>query len=235
MAESTLSLTYAEIQREVARFLGWDRDPTNWAADNSTDFADILKAGLRRAYFPPPAGQGSVPFGWSFLRPTATFNTADTDYDYDLPDDFSGIVEDGSFTFAVGSNKRALKKIDDAELRRLQALDNQTGDPTYYAIRPKAHDPTAGQRWEVLLYPTPDATLTISYTYTIIPDIMSATDLYPHGGVLFNEVVVESILAMAENRIDDEPQGIHEARFMSALQVAIKADSEHQNAPKEAN
>ncbi len=64
MAANSIGLTYTELRRWIGREIGSSRDPSAWASTTTTDAGDILKAGLRQAYWPP---NGHV---WSFLEPT---------------------------------------------------------------------------------------------------------------------------------------------------------------------
>lgn len=227
MAESTLSITHAEISREVGHFLGWDRDSSNWSADQTTDFGDILKRGLRRFYYPPPLQPGEPRHEWSFLRPSASLSLTSSDFDYDLPDDFSGVIIEDSLTMGVAAANRRLTKIDAAELRALQSLDDQSGEPVYYAVRVKAHAPTTGMRYEALFYPTPNAAFTVLYNYVIAPDVITSVNIYPLGGAAYSECILQSILAAAEEKMDDDPQGVHQTRYIDQLAACIRLDNEN--------
>lgn len=74
MAESTLSLDYSMIRRAIGRFLGWDRDPANWSATQTTDGTDFLRQGARQFYWAPPLPGERTAHEWSFLRPTTTID-----------------------------------------------------------------------------------------------------------------------------------------------------------------
>ena len=227
MTESNLSITYAQIARAVAVFAGWDRDSAQWTTDQTTDFGDILASGLRNFYFPPSPEAGEPRYEWSFLRKSATLSLVAGDYDYDLPDDCTGIILDDSLTFSAASGLRRLVKVPEWHLRALQAKSSTTsGTPQYFAVRPKTHAPTTGLRYEVVLYPTPSASATISYRYVLAPDTLTATNQYFYGGAMHSETLLESVLAAAEYRLDDDPQGLHQQRFQQLLGVSIRADRE---------
>jgi len=72
MAESTLSVTYAELKIEVGVFLGFERDSQVWSNDETADVEAIIKRGLRQFYAPPPITGQDVPHIWSFLKPVTT-------------------------------------------------------------------------------------------------------------------------------------------------------------------
>jgi hypothetical protein len=77
MAESTLQLTWTEIETEVARYLAFDRTVGNWTANQVLDLAAITKRGARQFYFPPPTIPNEPAHRWSFLRPQSTLTIWD--------------------------------------------------------------------------------------------------------------------------------------------------------------
>lgn len=224
MAESTLSITYTDLQEEVGRYLGWNETIANWTATNTADFLRILKGGLRKFYLPGPPNPGEPEHQWSFLRVNATITLAVGDADYDLPDACDGRVVDGSVGYASGANERRLSKTDEAAIRMLQANEPVSGTPVYYAVRAKAHAPTTGQRYEMLVYPTPSQAKVIHYSYQTLPDAITSTNIYPHGGAAYSQVILEAILSEAERLLDDDPHGPHQKRFELLLGAAIAKD-----------
>ena len=66
MAESTLSVDYTVLRRTIGRYLGWDRNPTAWATDETADGDDIIEAALRQFY---------TAYDWSFMYPVAKLVT----------------------------------------------------------------------------------------------------------------------------------------------------------------
>ncbi len=75
MAESTLTVDYDILRREVGRYLGWDRNPAVWDSDQTTDGNDIINAGLRSFYVPAPLPGESAAHQWTFMRPVTTLTT----------------------------------------------------------------------------------------------------------------------------------------------------------------
>jgi len=227
MAESTLSLTYSDVQYEVGKFLGWDRTAASWTATQNTDFTYVLKRGLRLFYFPPSQEQDKPYHEWSFLRKYANVTLVDGNSSYTLADDCGGTVLDFSATYAAGSGRPRLRSIPESELRALQSYSNQTKKwPLYYAVRNQAIANT-GQRYEMLVYPTPGATqvnATISYSYVYVPNVMATDAVYPDGGGMYSEVLLSAILAAAEASIDDDPMGKHMERFGLLITAAVRDD-----------
>jgi hypothetical protein len=227
VAESTLSISYPVLQREVAFFLGWERDPSLWDNTQSQDFDDITRRALRAFYFPPSTGDQPV-YEWTFLRKTGSITLVAATTEYDLADDFGGTILDSSTRYAASVVQIPLKKVDEHVIEQLQATDAQNGFPKYYAVRNKAHAPTTGQRWEMVVYPTPQAaqaTSVISFRYVHVPNEISNTNLYPVGGAQYGEVVLASHLAAAEFKQDDDPNGPMTQKFSEMLQAAIRNDT----------
>ena len=97
MAESTLSLSYNDIELEVGTFLGYDPTVGNWTAAQAAEVARYINAGVRQFYYPPAINGLEAGYGWSFLKPTTTISTAASDAAQDLPDLFGRML--GEFHF----------------------------------------------------------------------------------------------------------------------------------------
>jgi len=228
MAESTLTVDYTTLQREVATFSGWPRDSADWTSTHTADFGYLLARGLRWAYF-PPTPEGQPRFEWSFMRKTGTLTLLTSTASYTLPDDFHGVIIDNSLVWAMGANKRSLQKIGEELIRKQQAMSDTNGAPKYFAVRPAAHAPTTGQRWDLLVFPTPTAeenNLALTYRYNYMPDTLTSGNKYPVGGSAFSEVVLSAVLASAELMLDDEANGTMQQQFQANLQAAIRSDAE---------
>ena len=92
MAESSLSIGYAELRIEIGFFLGYGRTIANWETAQATLIDVVFQSGVRRVYFPPSFTEIIQPNGWSFLNPTTTIAITAGDGDYDLPDDFGYMI-----------------------------------------------------------------------------------------------------------------------------------------------
>lgn len=199
------------------------RTSTDWTAADLARVEAIINSGLRRFYVPRAAGPGAVIHHWSFLQPYTTLSTTSTDYDYDLPDDFGGMVVD-QFTFAAGTGYAPIKGLIPAEkLLLLKSQSNDSGKPCKAAIRAKSSTGAEGQRYEVIFYPIPDATYVLSYCYRVNPNKLDASYPYPRGGMPYAECMMESCKAAAEDYLGDTA-GIHHQLFADLLQTAIEFD-----------
>ena len=99
-----------------------------------------------------------------------------------------------------------------------------TGVPQYCAVRPITSDGTDGQRFEVMFYPTPSSSYTLSYKYVILMDLITSDAPYPWGGMPHTETILASCLAVAEERIEDGGDGSKQGKFMERLKSSVDHD-----------
>ena len=154
---------------------------------------------------------------------TKTFSITATG-DYDLPDDFGSIV--GHLTFGADTGCPPVMVCGEGQIRAMRQRDvDYTGRTQYVAVRPKALGQT-GQRFELITWPIPDADYTLSYQYNAFPDKHGdiADTEYPLGGMAHTETILESCLAVAEQRYDDAESTNHQEEFMRRLAASIDID-----------
>jgi hypothetical protein len=217
------------LQRELGLYLDFGADFNTWNHEQSGMAGSCIDSGMKRFYFPPPLANDQERHRWSFLNPVRTLETIAADYDYNLPDDFSGALEG----FTLNSNVR-VTLVKESELRAIKAKENaSTGVPKFAAIRPKPIEGSSSQGWEVLLYPTPDQAYTLSYSYQVNPPALSETNPIPFGGTGHSETMLEACLAVAEERILKQPQGPHRAAFMERLAGSVELDRSTRGAPSQ--
>lgn len=103
--------------------------------------------------------------------------------------------------------------------------------PKRFAIRPQASTPatTTGQRFEMLVFPTPDAVYTVNYRYSLAPDGVTSSATYPYGGAQHAETFLSACTAKAELIVKGEP-GPHAAEFQKNLAASIIMDRRARNA-----
>jgi len=93
--------TYLWLKREVGGYLGLGYNPSAWDNETSAKVDSIVQSGLMQFYYPPPmkGEDGEMrPHRWTFLSPVAELDIENGVRDYDLPEDFSGIIQE----FTVG-------------------------------------------------------------------------------------------------------------------------------------
>lgn len=185
-----------------------------------------IKAGLHSFYYPENGHQ------WSFLHPIDSVTTvADTD-EYTLPDDYGGI--EGRITYAeADGGYGSIKLVNEEVIRRLRAHNgttNVSGYPTMAAIQSvpgtsgaNFDNSSEGQRFKMLLWPTPNAAFTLSFQKVILPDLISPANPYPYGGQVHAHTIRSAMLAQGELMVDGQP-GRHTEEFMRRLQSSIAKD-----------
>lgn len=141
---------------------------------------------------------------------------------YDLPDDFGAII--GQINFDAGEGAYTpIQIIGEGQVRERLQYSTSTGRPRYAALRPTAFTTGTGQRFEILFYPMADAVYDLVYRYNVLPDALSSVTDYPLGGMAHAETILESCLAIAEQRMNDE-SGIHSQKFLAALAASVIRD-----------
>lgn len=215
----TLSLGYADYMDAVSRFLGYGPSYLLLDAARLAEVDGIVQSGLRKFYYPPspPAPNGG--YEWRFLKPTVTmeFSAADTE----MPSTFGFIM--GDIVISTSGFISRVDLVSEAVIRSRRSVSAMTGTPRLAALRPKANDGTTEQRYELLLWPTPDTTHSLTFQQQMVPNKLSAAAPYPLGPVMHSETILEACLAVAETRTDDE-KGLHNAEFVERLTASITFD-----------
>ena len=229
--ESSLTLQYVQLKGEVGEFIGYGRGPDNgadstWNAAQVSDIDFCVASGLRQFYFPPPVEGERGSYDWSFLKPTSTFDLPVNAYIVPLPDDFGGF--EGPVTLLT-TNKTAMpwqiQWRNEGVIREMYAVTPQmSGPPMFCATVPlKGTTGTQGQRFQLLMFPLADQDYTVQAQYYISPDFLSGAFPYAYGGAPHAETLLESCLAIAEQRRDDA-MSVHSAKFKERLLASISMD-----------
>lgn len=230
MSESSLTLTFADFKVAIGQLLDVSRDPTQWTAETIADVGRILQSGQRQfyeaQYRPVPQAPVRVHV-WSFLRARASITLANGTQTYALPDDFGGFLENRLSFTSTKTWSLQITKMDDV-LEHIQ--DFGTGMPTgetqplLAAVEMVSSTlGTTGQRWQIVMWPTPVSTLTITAPYRLSPNALATDTHYPLGGEMHSETLLESCLACAEERQNDQST-LHRERFQELLAASIQLD-----------
>lgn len=233
MAESTLSLSRDRLRTLIGDFAGYGRTYASMNAKQQARVDESLSSGLRNFYIPSMKG-GLPPHEWTFLKPVISISLIATDYDYDLPDNFISFDPGARVTYASSDNADCpIQETSEGRIRTLRQSQTITlsGAPKYWAVRPKAGTPTgtsAGQRHEIIFFPTPEQAYTVSARVKIAADVMTDTQSYPYGGMQHAETLLASCFAAFE-RLYNDNQTKWQDIFTERLLASIQADQ--QNAP----
>lgn len=214
----TAALSYADLLAAVARYLGYDPDALS---DRERAECDAhVQSGVRQFYY-PPAVEGCDPtHEWSFLRADGAVATVAGSESAALPDGFGRVVGDLYYPSAAGL--APVRMASESEVRERLSRWPAQGAPRLFApIRRAAIGPTS-QTARLLLWPCPDRAYELAFRMEGDAGRLSAEFRpWPLGGARFAECVLESCLAVAEARSNDE-SGLH-ARLFRELLVAAQA------------
>jgi hypothetical protein len=230
MAEPTLALKLTDIQAKLGVFAGWGRG-TNfgepaWNTQQQAILDDCTQSGLRRFYWPTAAEGETTSYDWSFLKPTANLALASGAQTIPLPDDFGGF--EGQITVlttASTSQPWQIQWRSEGEIRRMYSLTpTVTGPTAFAATQPlKGTTGTQSQRFQLFVFPAADQAYTLQVQYYINPDYLDGAFPYAYGGPQHAETVLESCLALLEERIDDQST-VHADAFSKRLTASISMD-----------
>jgi hypothetical protein len=127
------------------------------------------------------------------------------DGNYTLPATFGGVPSGAPITYAADSNLGVgLKWDSESNLRAWRSDTEQSGDPFAAAIRPKATVVGVRRRWELMVYPTPSAEVTVEFPFDLVFDkLVEFTEVLPTP-ITQDENVKAAVLAIG----DKEGEGI---------------------------
>lgn len=160
---------------------------------------------------------------WKCLHPEATLAlTTGSDGNFDLPAGFAYMEADPIF-YAADSGLVNILHATRTAILTARAGSTSGTYASMWAIQPKTFTKTTGQRWELMLWPTPGTALTVTLQYALNPADMSDDAEYPVGGNTFNLAVRAYALRAAERdkRIANGPRAVE---AQEALQAAILED-----------
>lgn len=153
-----------------------------------------------------------------------TFRIKRSPANFDLPDDFGRLL--GVLHYAADENKPAIVRVAESRILEHRAWSDQNSHPYWAAFRYLTSTGLTGQRQEIIFYPEPDASYTLSYSYEAYSGILTTDLPYPLGGSHLSELYLESCLAVAEQRINGEA-GLHTQMFQPLLDDAMAIDKKH--------
>lgn len=143
-------------------------------------------------------------------------------WQYTLPDDFGGFI-DPTLSYRPNSNKFwDVVRVDVSEILRLRQNEVSTDLPVYAICPVNSTTASEGQRFEVLLYPTPTEAAVLEGQYWAAQN--AATDSLPYGmGTIHSDCLLASCLAAAEVE-RDRRHGVQWEIFIERLMAAIAHD-----------
>ena len=213
----TLAVSYTDLVVAVSRFLGYGE---TLAPEQSREVDSYIQSGLRQFYYPPATAQTEAGYQWSFLDQIGEITTASGVAAYTVPNTVGRIIDPPTPT---DGQTPPLPLVSEALVLARTTARPELGRPCVCCLRHKTTFGVSGQAVELAFWPVPDGEYT--YTFRIEGDcsLLSASNPVPLGGPKYSELIIESCLAVAEQRANDET-GLHTERFTALLTSAIAQD-----------
>ncbi len=222
MAESSLAASWDELRQRVAFDRGYSPDKTVWTPEQITILEMVLRSGARLFYKPRPIA--GPPHEWSFLKPVVELVLPSGQEDVDLPADFGFLV--GALYFLDDSVSRAmpLEQKNSAKIMQLRQGAPETASQPRYCAVVGNHGPSVlkGQRFTLMLWPTPDQEYTVTFRYAVLPEALDPSHPFPYGGAAHAETLIQACLAASE-QLNGTP-GPHSSHFAECLASSIEYD-----------
>lgn len=223
MPETGLTLTFDELQKQVADFMNGTRILKRINPDETERLNAVIFNGLRRFYYPAMLSV-DMAHDWSFLTTNFDLFTQPGVSDYTMPFDFGGAIgplhHDPADNIRTSVTKVAPNKI----LWQRQANVTIVNWPTMYAETPIHTGGRSSTRWTVMFWPTPAAQYHFHGRMRIQPLAPNGTQMYLYGGPEHSQTILEACLAEAEMKIDGQP-GPHANAFKECLLTSIMLDA----------
>jgi len=148
---------------------------------------------------------------------------------YDLPDDFG--QPNSWFTYDASTSRRPINRVAAGDLLAKRSGNTTTGYPFEAAIRTKTavFDGTSGQRFEVLFNYLADGAYTLGYSYYILSSTRIRNEtgeltLYPLGGQVHAQAILDCCIAAARYLFDDVPLKDYKENIQVAISDSILND-----------
>lgn len=140
---------------------------------------------------------------------------------------FDAVANDSDLTYYPSADSwyPPVRWRHDSTIRQLEGNNPEFGQPVFYSVRTVTFDATVGSRKVLVLYPTPDQVYTLRVPMILRPILIDSVNIYPIGGELLSQVILEACLAAAEHNFE-EREHVHEKRYQDLIGLAIRDDQE---------
>lgn len=222
MPETALSLTYDELQKQVAQYAYGTRNLKSLNQDDIEQLKATINGGLRRFYYPAQLGPEFL-HDWSFLVAGFDFLTEVGTDDYLMPFNFGGAI--GPLHHDPNDNiKISMQKVTPNQiLSHRQQNMTITNWPTLYAEMAVPQGGVNGLRWKIMVWPSPSAEYHLFGRMRVLPLGPNGIQDMLYGGPEHSQTIIESCKAQAELDLDGTP-GPHFAEFKQCLLTSIMLD-----------
>jgi hypothetical protein len=215
-----LDVSFLDIQKRVANFLGLG-DVSTMSTTNLTLVQDIIYRAYRQFLYPVHPRNGR-PHNWSFLKYRYTLTTEQNKVRYTMPPDFERMV--GNPQYGEQQPYPELVRVPLDRIMQRRAFARTQAYPQEYALVPVSADVDTGSMWEIYVWPNPNGTYLITFTYISSPvKPIQDTDQFV-GGPRVGETLMEMALAVAEQQ-EENTLGIHSQLSDKMLNQMILSDN----------
>ncbi len=212
---ATLQHNFQALYDEVSRFLG-TYGTSGPAGTDLTEAKSRVHTGYRRFL---------NAYEWTFKKTFTSLAIDSSEWRYQLPADFMSFAIKP--TFSENSLYPPLAERNVQQILEMRAELVSSSYPEYWALRPGTYNKETGQRYELIFWPSPQASLTLYYQYRVIPEKLSAAADFPLGGAEAADALMECSLWAAEENSDDIA-GIHAAAAARELAALIEIDKDRE-------
>lgn len=204
---------FSDLYNRVAQYLGTygSSGPTG---QNLTDAKNYVNDAYQRFM---------TAHEWTFLRPVEQLITVSNQWQYELPDDFSSIIQ--TFQFSADKQFPPLDERSINQILEMRSINSNSKWPEFFSIHPDKYDKEIGQRWILSLYPTPEAAYSLWYRYQVNIDKLENDDDIPAGGPELSRLILQLCLGEAELQ-KEHAQGAQTATAAEMLAMAIRKDKQ---------
>jgi hypothetical protein len=117
---------------------------------------------------------------------------------FTLPVTFGGSVQ-GDIRFAAGTNNGSVIAWgSESEIRAFREDSTSTGTPNIAAVRPKATVVGSRRRWDLVVWSTPDADVTVEFPFDLHFDKLVEFDEVQPAPLMYDEAVKAACLAAVD-------------------------------------
>ncbi len=203
--------TFSDLYSAISRYLGTGDSPTG---ESLAQAKSIVNNGyLRLINF----------HKWSHLVRHATLITVANSPEIALPEDFTERAGD-RIEFDAGANYPPLESRSERQIRNFRVADASVSNPRFYALAPMPYSKETGNRYKLILHPTPSAAWTLHYSYRFAPEKLTDPNDVPIGAGNLASALLACCLAQAE-RTEDERSSTQESAAKERLAEAKAADT----------
>ena len=194
---------------------------------NVASTTDATVAGYRKATIAGYTSATVVTATGDYATHTAALTwSMESEGLFALPDNFGGLR--GGLSYAPNAATEDVEVVPEYAIRIERQGGTTTGAPYQCAIRPLSSTGLVGQRWELLVWPTPDQDYTVALPYDIFPDApVATTNEYLLGGMEHSDTIMASCEDLAQQTLDDTIGAKHQ-RFLERLAASIGRDRLHE-------